>query len=181
MKKSQNKTDYIRKQNLENLCIYLDKRVFKFDSKNDVEISLGSNGIYYARKGDYIFPLQEEHLKMFGLDWKKIQHLVPESHLEREAKSSFLKKLFFGEKSRIKKPPASFLLKFADLLPKKYSENLKQEVSDLRLEYTEALSEKKIWRARFIASFYYIGLSWAVMMCISEKVKKVIEVVPKKN
>lgn len=83
--------------------------------------------------------------------------------------------------NKTKKMPATQLLKFANLFPKKYRLNLVQEISDMRLEYCEALSEKKIWRARFIIVFYYIGLVWSVVMWISDKAKEVVGLLPKKN
>jgi hypothetical protein len=89
--------------------------------------------------------------------------------------------LIFNKSSLIKVPPISLLLKVADLLPKKYRDNLTQEVSDMCLEYYEALDEKNIWRARFIVAFYYVGLSWSVVMWISDKVKEVVGIIPKKN
>jgi hypothetical protein len=82
---------------------------------------------------------------------------------------------------KIKNPPTSFLLKIANLLPEKCAKDLTQNISDMRLEYYEALSEKNIWRARFIVYSYYIGLSWSVVMWISDKVKEVVGLVPKKD
>jgi hypothetical protein len=58
---------------------------------------------------------------------------------------------------------------------------LEQEISDMRLEYYEALSEKKIWRAKCIVAFYYIGLCWSVVMWVSDKAKEVVGIIPKKN
>jgi hypothetical protein len=81
----------------------------------------------------------------------------------------------------IQQPPASFLLKIADLLPKKYQQDLQQNISDMRLEYCEALLEKKFWRAKCIVGFYYIGLGWSVVMWISDKAKEVVGIIPKKN
>lgn len=75
--------------------------------------------------------------------------------------------------------PFSTLFKIANILPKKYRETLEQEISDMLLEYYEALSEKKFWRAKIIAAFYYIGLSWSVIIWIADKVKKVIGIIPK--
>ena len=80
---------------------------------------------------------------------------------------------------KIYTPPFSSLLKIAELLPKKQCEILTQEISDMRLEYYEALDEKKYLRAKFIVAFYYIGLSWSVVMWIADKVKKVIGIMPK--
>lgn len=179
MNKSDNETDCKRSQEYENYRIFLVKELCEFDGKDEIKISYHGNGKYYAQKGNTTYPLKSDDLEMLFKYSSQFEHLVPKSHLESEVNYSFFRKLFLTKKNRIKNPPASFLLKIADLLPKKYSENLKQEVSDLRLEYNEALSEKKIWRARFIASFYYIGLTWAAVMWISEKVKKVIEIIPK--
>lgn len=81
----------------------------------------------------------------------------------------------------IQQSPASFLLKIVDLLPKKYRQDLQQNISDMRLEYYEALAEKKIWRARFIVAFYHIGISWSVLMWIPDKVKRVFKTTPKKD
>jgi hypothetical protein len=95
--------------------------------------------------------------------------------------TNFLKSVFVFEKNKTENPPFSLLLKIADLLPKKQRKSLIQEVSDMRLEYYEALSEKKTWRAKCIVAFYYIGLSWSVVMWISDKVKEVVGIIPKKN
>ncbi|HLM01069.1 MAG TPA: hypothetical protein VK400_08420 [Pyrinomonadaceae bacterium] len=89
--------------------------------------------------------------------------------------------ILFTIKKRVDTPPASFLLKISNLLPKKYRRNLEQEISDMRLEYYEALSERRIWQARCIIASYYIGLCWSVVMWISDKVRKVNGIVPKKN
>jgi|SRR5215213_810679 len=83
--------------------------------------------------------------------------------------------------TKIKNPPTSFLSQIAGLLPKKHRQSLLQEISDMRLEYYEALSEKKIWRARFIVAFYYIGFGWSVVMWISDKAKEVVGIIPKQN
>ncbi|HEX8247913.1 MAG TPA: hypothetical protein VF599_07060 [Pyrinomonadaceae bacterium] len=83
--------------------------------------------------------------------------------------------------NKIEKPPASFLLKVADLLPKKNRQNLEQEISDMRIEYYDALNEKNIWRARFIVAYYYVGLSWSGIMWIPDKVKELLGRIPKKN
>ncbi|MGC2236707.1 MAG: hypothetical protein WA584_11130 [Pyrinomonadaceae bacterium] len=83
--------------------------------------------------------------------------------------------------NQLENPPAFFLIEPANLLPKKHRESLIQEISDMRLEYFEALSEKKIWRARCIIAFYYIGLSWSIVMWISDKAKEVVGLVPKKD
>ncbi|MDQ3800900.1 MAG: hypothetical protein M3384_15755 [Acidobacteriota bacterium] len=82
---------------------------------------------------------------------------------------------------KITKPPFSAISKIADILPKKQCEILLQEISDARLEYYEAVNEKKIWKARCRVVFYYIGLGWSVVMWISDKVKEVIGIIPKKN
>ena len=97
---------------------------------------------------------------------------------------SFLVKKISGfgkSTARVKRPPASFLAKVADLLPKKHRESFKQEISDMRLEYYEALNEKKIWRAKCIIVFYHIGLCWSVVMWISDKGKEAVGIIPKKN
>jgi hypothetical protein len=96
---------------------------------------------------------------------------------------SFLIKIVgFGKPTtQVKRPPGSYLIKIADLLPKKYGESLKQEISDMYSEYYEALSKKNIWRARFIVAFYYIGLCFSTIMWISDKSKKVAGIVPKKD
>ncbi len=96
---------------------------------------------------------------------------------------SFLLKAGKSFKSTIKvtNPPGHFFARIADLLPKKHRESLEQEISDMRLEYYEAVSEKNIWRARFIIAFYYIGLGWSVVMWSSDKVKKLVGLVPKKD
>lgn len=90
-------------------------------------------------------------------------------------------KIKFSPNKTLTKPPASFLLKIALLLPEKYRKDIEQNISDMRLEYCEALSEKKICRARFIVAFYYIGLCWSVVMWISDKAKEVVGLLPKKN
>jgi hypothetical protein len=82
---------------------------------------------------------------------------------------------------KLNKAPGSILLRLVNLLPKRYAKDLTQNISDMRLEYYEALSEKNIWRARFIAADYYIGLSWSVVRWISDKAKEVIGIIPKQN
>ena len=82
---------------------------------------------------------------------------------------------------KLKKTPASFILKIADLLPFKHRKSLIQEISDMRLEYYEALSEKRFFRARCIVAFYYAGLSWSAVMWISDKAKEAIGIIPKQN
>jgi hypothetical protein len=84
-------------------------------------------------------------------------------------------------KENFKQSPASLLLKITDLLPKKYREGFVQEISDMRLEYYEALSEKKFWRARFIVVFYYVGFCCSFLMWISDKAKEVLGIIPTKN
>jgi hypothetical protein len=91
------------------------------------------------------------------------------------------KKRNYERSKEIKKCPGQFLLRLAEYLPNRQAKKLKQEISDMRLEYYEALNEEKIWRAKFIVAFYYIGLSWSVVMWISDKAKEVIGVLPKKN
>jgi len=92
---------------------------------------------------------------------------------------NFTLSTFSKIKERIKTPPASSLLKLSKLLPAKYCQILEQEISDMRLDYYKALREKNIWQARCITVFYYIGLSWSVVMWIADKVKKVIGIIPK--
>jgi predicted PP-loop superfamily ATPase len=94
---------------------------------------------------------------------------------------SLLKKKKVERSKEIKSSPAKFSLKISNMLPKKHAQSLLQEISDMRLEYYEALSEKKIWRAKCIVAFYYVGLSWSVVMWISDKFKEVIGIIPKKN
>ena len=84
-------------------------------------------------------------------------------------------------KNNIQKPPASLLLKITDLLPRKYKQDIEQNISDMRLEYYEILSENKVWQARSIVTFYYIGLGWSIAMWVSDKVKEVIGIIPKKD
>ncbi|HEX8370428.1 MAG TPA: hypothetical protein VF604_17910 [Pyrinomonadaceae bacterium] len=84
-------------------------------------------------------------------------------------------------KEKISSPPASILLKLAGFLPKKHRETLIQEISDMRFEYSEALSEKKFWQARFIVCSYYIGFGWSVVMWVSDRRKEVLGIIPKKD
>ena len=93
----------------------------------------------------------------------------------------FLSTIFVNFTNKIKSPPSSILIKIADLFPKRHRESIIQEISDMRLEYYEALSEKKIWRAKCIVAFYYVGLGWSVVMWISDKAKEVVGLLPKKN
>lgn len=86
-----------------------------------------------------------------------------------------------SKEKQIKNPPANFLLKIANFLPERFGKDLEQNISDMRLEYYEALSEKKTWRARFIVAFYYVGLGWSAVMWISHKAKEVVGIVPKTN
>lgn len=81
----------------------------------------------------------------------------------------------------IKNPPATFLSRVAELLPSKYKKNLKQNISDMRIEYFNARQERKNWEARVIVASYYTGLCWSVVMWISDKIKEVIKIIPKKN
>ncbi|HYP51287.1 MAG TPA: hypothetical protein VEQ34_10125, partial [Pyrinomonadaceae bacterium] len=81
----------------------------------------------------------------------------------------------------LKKPPAYLLQKIALLLPEKYRRDIEQNISDMRVEYYEALSEEKIWQARFIITFYYFGLSWSVVIWISNKIKQAVGIIPKKD
>jgi hypothetical protein len=98
---------------------------------------------------------------------------------------SFLGVIFYARRSKlanqVNTPPASLLLRIAELLPKKHRQSLEQEVSDMRLEYYETLKEKKFLLAKFIVASYYIGLGWSVIMWISDKVKEVVGLLPKKN
>lgn len=85
------------------------------------------------------------------------------------------------EKNNIKKPPFWFLMQISSFLPNKYGQIVEQNVSDLRIEYYEALAEKNIWKARCIVGFYYTGLSWTVVQWIVGRLKDLIGVLPKLN
>lgn len=82
---------------------------------------------------------------------------------------------------KIKPSPATFLLRIADLLPAKYAFDLRQNVSDLRIEYYEALKEHKFWRAKIIIAAYYIGIGWTVIRWVMNKIKELIGIIPSKN
>src|ERR1700755_1657164 len=82
--------------------------------------------------------------------------------------------ILFGWKARqIDQPPISILLKIARFFPPKYARNLKQEISDLRVEYYKALVERNFWQARFILTSYYFGISWSLLNWLGERVKGV--------
>lgn len=103
---------------------------------------------------------------------------------DRESSDSHGKKYKEIDKTditKVKSPPASFLLKIANLLPENNSKNLRQEISDMRLEYYEALFQKRFWRARCILAFYYIGLVWSLVMLVSDKAKEVVGIIPEKD
>lgn len=85
------------------------------------------------------------------------------------------------QSARIEKPPGWILIKVADFLPPQLRRNLIQEVSDMRLEYYEALCEKNIRRGRFIVVFYHIGLGLSVVSWISYRLKEVVGIIPKRG
>lgn len=82
---------------------------------------------------------------------------------------------------KIEHPPLSFLFQMANLLPLKQRECLTQEISDMRLEYFEAVARKELGRARSILGFYYIGLVWSVLMWISDRISDVLGINTKKE
>ncbi|HEV7644622.1 MAG TPA: hypothetical protein VGO50_11810 [Pyrinomonadaceae bacterium] len=79
------------------------------------------------------------------------------------------------------RPPFSFLHNITHILPAKYARCLEQEISDLRLEYFEALAEGNTWRANNIVSSYYVGLGWSAFRWIAERVKELVGFMPKMN
>lgn len=85
------------------------------------------------------------------------------------------------EKNIVKRPPFTYLMQFCAFLPRKYRNNLEQNISDMRIEYYEALNAKNIWYARTIVGFYYAGLSWTVVRWIAGRVKELVGFMPKMN
>lgn len=83
------------------------------------------------------------------------------------------------KKWRLRNPPGTFILKSAHLLSKKHYHKFEQEISDLRLEYFEALSEKNNRRARGLVICYYCGLLWSMVIWIASRIKEIIKVAPK--
>lgn len=83
--------------------------------------------------------------------------------------------------NKVKNPPASFLLKIAGFLPKKQRQILQQEVLLMRDEYNEALFEKRMLRAKIIVISYYLGISCSSFRWVTDKVKEVIGIIPKKD
>ncbi len=81
--------------------------------------------------------------------------------------------------SAIKTPPFAAILKIAEILPVKHATDLTQNVSDMRIEYYEALKDNNILRARVVVAFYYAGLSWTAVRWIAGRVKELIGLVPK--
>lgn len=80
-----------------------------------------------------------------------------------------------SHKKQIKNPPFSFLLKISEALPKKYAKDLTQNVSDMRLEYYEAVAEGRIWRPKTIIASYYVGLTWSIASWVISKVRELIK------
>src|ERR1044072_611732 len=98
-----------------------------------------------------------------------------------EGLAELVMSFYKNSKERAEKPPFSLLLEISEELPPKYSQNLEQEISDLRMEYSEALMQNKIWRARFIVLDYYEGLIWSVIKWIMEWAKKIVGFTPHVN
>jgi FlaA1/EpsC-like NDP-sugar epimerase len=82
---------------------------------------------------------------------------------------------------RGQKTSVALLLKIADLLPRKQRQILQQEALSMNEEYDEAILFGKKLRAKVIIVAYYFGLCWSVVMWISDKVKEVVRIIPKKN
>lgn len=81
----------------------------------------------------------------------------------------------------VKRPPASTLLSIIHLLPEKPRKCLEQEISDMRLEYYEALAEKNVLHARCIVISYYTGIGWSSVVWTAERIKELIGFMPKVN
>ncbi len=79
------------------------------------------------------------------------------------------------------KTSVTFLLKIADLLPRKQRQILQQEALTMKEEHDEAILFGKTLRAKVITTSYYIGISWSVGMWIADKIKEVVKIIPKKN
>ncbi len=95
--------------------------------------------------------------------------------------STSIKATKIDGRKKLTKPPFSFLSNVAKLLPAKYARNLEQEISDLRIEYNDALVQKNSWRARCIVAEYYVGLSWSAVKWIAERAKELVGFMPKMN
>ncbi len=77
--------------------------------------------------------------------------------------------------------PGSFLLSVIHVFPEKQRNFLEQEISDMRLEFYEALAENNRRRARCIILGYYLGLSWSALRWGAEYAKKLVGFMPKVN
>lgn len=67
-----------------------------------------------------------------------------------------------GIKRMVVRPPGAGMLRLADLLVSRrtYERVFEPLVNDLRLEYFEALSQQRPWKARLIAARYWIAFVW---------------------
>lgn len=81
--------------------------------------------------------------------------------------------LWEEKRSPINPSPGSLFLEFANLLPRKYRTSIRQEISDLRLEYHEAVYRRHAWIARAIIISYYIGLVWSIIVSLFDRSKEV--------
>lgn len=95
--------------------------------------------------------------------------------------TDFLRPLYLSyrnsnvSKPKFKKPPGSLLLKFSGLFNAKYRRKLLEEISDMRIEYYEALSDKNITEANRIVARYYLGIAWSTLIWIANRIKDVFK------
>lgn len=72
-------------------------------------------------------------------------------------------------KNNLSKLPGKIIVKVANYLPQRESANVLQEVSDMRLEYYEALSNRNETRARGIVIVYYVGLMYSISVFLMRR------------
>lgn len=77
---------------------------------------------------------------------------------------------------RLAKPPGHIWLQVAKFLPEKYYRIFEQEVSDMRLEYYEALSEKATFRAKCLIATYHLSMTFALIVWIVRGLKEIVKI-----
>lgn len=73
----------------------------------------------------------------------------------------------------------NFLMRVANVLPKGARICIEQSVSDMRIEYFDALSEKNKTKAKIVIICFYFSLMWAFLDFAGAKIKSLLWFIPK--
>lgn len=75
----------------------------------------------------------------------------------------------------------NLLMRFAGVLPKKVRICIEQSVSDMRIDYFDALNEKNQTKATIVVIWFYFGLVWMSLDFLVAKIKGLLLFTPKSD